>query len=115
MTKEETKQFNIRIAQSLYDKIKGEADSKEITMTEYVTSKLTADSPDVDERYTSQLEAQIEQLEQSIQKQDEHIQQLARLIDQQQQLTLNTQRNNEQLKLELDKKKDNRQWWKIWK
>lgn len=117
MTKEETKQFNIRIATSLYDEIKEEADKQEITMTEYVISKLTDDSNDIDDsykkRYIEQLNKQIEQQERAIQKKDAHIQDLAKLLDQQQRLTLKTQEDKELLQIEL--KEDTNKWWKFWK
>lgn len=119
MTKEETKQFNIRIAKSLYDEIKTKADKQNITMTEYVIGKLTDDSPRIDdsykERYIEQLHKQIEQHEQATQRKDEHIQDLAKLLDQQQQLTLATQQDKEQLRIELNEKDDNNKWWKFWK
>lgn len=119
MAKEEMKQFNIRIAESLYDEIKAEAGKQEISMTEYVISKLTDDSINVDdsykERYIEQLNSQLEQQADAIQKKDEHIQELTRLLDQQQQLTLTTQGDNKQLKLELDEQENRGKWWQIWK
>lgn len=117
MTKEETKQFNIRIATSLYNEIKEVADEQEITMTEYVISKLTDDSERIDDsykkRYIEELNNQIEQQGQAIHDKEKHIQELARLIDQQQQLTLKTQEDKEQLQIEL--KEDTNKWWKLWK
>lgn len=117
MTKEETKQFNIRIATSLYDEIKEEADKQKITMTEYVISKLTDDSDSIDDSYKKcyieQLNNQIEQQGRAIQDKEKHIQDLARLLDQQQQLTLKTQEDKEQLQIEL--KEDTNKWWKSWK
>lgn len=119
MTKEEMKQFNIRIAESLYNEIKTEAEKQEISMTEYVVSKLTADSTNIDdsykERYIEQLNSQLEQQADAIQNKDEHIQELTRLLDQQQQLTLTTQRDNEQIRLELTEQEEAGKWWQIWK
>ena len=119
MAKEEMKQFNIRIAESLYDEIKTEADKQKISMTEYVISKLTDDSTNVDdsykERYIEQLNSQLEQQADAIQKKDTHIQELTRLLDQQQQLTLTTQGDNKQLKLALDEQENRGKWWQIWK
>lgn len=106
MTKDETKQFNIRIAESLYDEIKTQADKQEITMTEYVISKLTNDSSDIDnsynDRYVEQLQNEIERQVEAIRIKDEHIQELARLIDQQQQLTLHSNQQVEYLQLEIE-------------
>ena len=119
MTKEETKQFNIRIAESLYNEIRTEADKQEITMTEYVISKLTDDSNHIDdsykERYIEQLNTQLQQQADAIQSKDKHIQGLTRLVDQQQQLTLATQKANKQLQLDLDEQDTNKKWWQIWK
>lgn len=55
MTKEETKQFNIRISASLYDEIKSEADKQSVTMTEYVIDKITDDSSGIDSSYKDPL------------------------------------------------------------
>lgn len=119
MNKEETKQFNIRIATSLYDEIKAEADKQDITMTEYVISKLADDSPRIDdsykERYIEQLNKEIQKQDEAIQRRDEHIQELAKLLDQQQRLTLATQEDKRQLTIELDEKVANKKWWKFWK
>ena len=117
MTNEKTKQFNIRIPDTLYNEIKAQADEQDITMTEYVISKLTDDSQRIDdsykERYIEQLNARIEKQDIAIQDKEKGIQELYRLLDQQQQLTLATQRDKEQLQIELNK--DSRKWWKIWK
>lgn len=103
MTKEETKQFNIRISASLYDEIKSEADKQSVTMTEYVIDKITDDSSGIDssykDRYVEQLQNEIDRQIKAIQKKDEHIQELTRLFDQQQQLTLQSNRQIEQLQL----------------
>lgn len=74
MSKEKTKQFNIRIAESLYDEIKKEADDQEITMTEYVISKLTDDSSDIDSSYTNQLKSELDRQIEAIQNKDKLIQ-----------------------------------------
>ena len=104
MTKEETKQFNIRISASLYDEIKSEADKQSVTMTEYVIDKITDDSSGIDssykDRYVEQLQNEIDRQIKAIQKKDEHIQELTRLFDQQQQLTLQTNQQIQHLQLE---------------
>ncbi|MGO1470779.1 MAG: DUF536 domain-containing protein [Tissierella sp.] len=40
---------------------------------------------------------------------------LEKLLDQQQQLTLISNREIDMLKLELEEKKESKQWWKFWK
>lgn len=102
MSKEKTKQFNIRIAESLYDEIKKEADDQEITMTEYVISKLTADSSDIDSSYINQLKSELDRQIEAIQNKDNLIQELTRLVDQQQQLTLQSNKQVELLQLEME-------------
>ena len=102
MSKEKTKQFNIRIAESLYDEIKKEADDQEITMTEYVISKLTDDSSDIDSSYTNQLKSELDRQIEAIQNKDKLIQELTRLVDQQQQLTLQSNKQVELLQLEME-------------
>lgn len=119
MTKDETKQFNIRIAESLYNEIKTEADEQDITMTEYVIGKLTDDSESIDDsykkRYIEQLNSQLDQQADAIQNKDKHIQELTRLVDQQQQLTLATQKDNKQLQIELDEQEEKPKRWQFWK
>lgn len=102
MSKEKTKQFNIRIAESLYDEIKKEADDQEITMTEYVISKLTDDSSNIDSSYINQLKSELDRQIKAIQNKDDLIQELTRLVDQQQQLTLQSNKQVELLQLEME-------------
>ena len=121
MTKDKLKQFNIRIKESLYNQIKHEAEAQDQTMTEYVISKLTNASTQIDNSYTDdyikQLEARIQQQEEYIQNDRKHIQELTRLLDQQQQLQLTTQTKNEQLQIELKEVQtaDNKKWYQFWK
>lgn len=119
MAKNKTKQFNIRIDEALYNKIKEEADKEKISMTEYVINSLSDASNRINNSYTDDyieaLQQQIEQQQSAIQNKQDTIQELTRLLDQQQQLTLATQQDKEQLRIELNEKDDDDKWWKIWK
>ena len=71
-------------------------------MTEYVISKLTDDSSDIDSSYTDQLKSELDRQIEAIQNKDKLIQELTRLVDQQQQLTLQSNKQVELLQLEME-------------
>lgn len=118
MADEKTKQLNVRITTELYNRLKEEADKQEISLAECVRNLLDNDIQSDDKRehirYIEQLEKQIEYLQNEMQNERNDNSELMKLLDQQQQLTLTTNKRIELLETEIEEKevKEERGWFK---
>lgn len=118
MTDEKTKQLNVRITTTLFNRLKQEADEQEISLAERVRNILDSDIQTEDKsehkRYTEQLEKQVEYLQGEMEKERNNNTELMRLLDQQQQLTLTNNKRIELLETEIEEKelKEETGWFK---
>lgn len=110
MTDEKTKQLNVRVTETLFNRLKQEADKQEISLAERVRTILEngiqTDDKSEHERYTKQLEKQIEYLQSEMQNERKNNSELMKLLDQQQQLTLTNNKRIELLETELEEKEE---------
>lgn len=118
MADEKTKQLNVRVTTELYDRLKEKADKQEISLAECVRNLLEKDIQSDNKRehirYIEQLEKQIEYLQKEMKNERNDNSELMKLLDQQQQLTLTTNKRIELLETEIEEKevKEERGWFK---
>lgn len=109
MTDEKSKQLNVRVTAEQHDRLKKEANKKEITLAECVRNLLDNDIQSVNKddhnQYVEQLEKQIEYLQNEMQNERKNNTELMKLLDQQQQLTLTNNKRIELLETEIEEKK----------
>ena len=132
MTEEKSKALNVRITAKQFDKLKQEADEQEISLAERVRQMIDndvqIDDKDKYKPYIEQLEQQVKSLQNEIHKEEKQVEylqgemqnerknntELMKLLDQQQQLTLTTNKRVELLETEIEAKepKENAGWFK---
>ena len=132
MTEEKSKALNVRITAKQFDKLKQEADEQEISLAERVRQMIDNDvqSDDKDEYkpYIEQLEQQVKYLQIEIQKEEKQVEylqnemqkerdnnnELMKLLDQQQQLSLTNNKRIELLETEIEAKEHKKEtgWFK---
>lgn len=132
MTDEKSKALNVRITENQFNKLKQEADEQEISLAERVRQMIDndvqIDDKDEYKPYIEQLEQQVKSLQNEIQKEEKQVEylqeemqkerknntDLMKLLDQQQQLTLTTNKRIELLEMEIEENehKENTGWFK---
>ena len=113
MTEEKTKTLSVRVTETLFDQLKQEADELEISLAEHVRSLIKNDIQSDDKgahtEYIKELKEQITYLQSEMQNERNNNTELMKLLNQQQQLTLTSNKRIEVLELELEEEKEEKE------
>ena len=116
MTEEKTKTLSVRVTETLFNQLKQEADELEISLAEHVRSFIENDIQSNDKgahtEYIRELKEQITYLQSEMQNERNNNTELMKLLNQQQQLTLTSNKRIEVLELELEEEQEEVSWVK---
>ena len=116
MTEEKTKTLSVRVTETLFNQLKQEADEQEISLAEHVRNIIQIDRQSDDKgahiEYMQELKEQIAYLQNEMQNERNNNTELMKLLNQQQQLTLTSNKRIEVLELELEEEQEEVSWVK---
>lgn len=113
MTEEKTKTLSVRVTETLFNQLKQEADEQEISLAEHVRNIVQIDRQTDDtsahKEYIGELKEQIAYLQSEMQNERKNNTELMKLLNQQQQLTLTSNKRIEVLELELEEEQEEKE------